>query len=94
VVTTKQVVSGGASTATPLAAKPPKGAACLPALALRDRRYYTENAPDRSISYVGLDPGVPRIEPGGLVRLSLARWFQGDLLPGERCYLQVSGTVG
>jgi len=48
----------------------------------------------RSISYVGLDPGVPRIEPGGLVRLSLARWFQGDLLPGERCYLQVSGTVG
>lgn len=57
-------------------------------------RYETVTAPHRSVPYVGLDPIVPSIQVGDLVRLSLAGWYQGQLLREERCYLQISGSFG
>lgn len=46
------------------------------------------------LSYVGVDPAIPTISAGSLVRVSLARWWKqadaDDDFP-ERCYLQLSG---
>lgn len=56
-------------------------------------RYESDQAPWLSIKYVGLDDAPAEIEPDQLVRLSLAGWYQGDYLPEERCYLQVSGVL-
>ncbi|MGD9752145.1 MAG: hypothetical protein AB7W59_14230 [Acidimicrobiia bacterium] len=58
-------------------------------------RYFTRQPPFWSMPYVGLDATPFLIEPGELVRLSLAGWWQGSWTPpGERCYVQVSGTFG
>lgn len=57
---------------------------------LINKRYEAQSGWPISIPYVGLDPAPPEIAKGGLVRLSLASWFQGDHMSEERCYLQVS----
>ncbi len=61
-------------------------------LVLVGSRYTTDEAPYLSIKYVGLDAPPTQIQPGELVRLSLASWFQGEHFSEERCYLQVSGS--
>ncbi|MDF1596278.1 MAG: hypothetical protein P1T08_09295 [Acidimicrobiia bacterium] len=59
-----------------------------------ETRYEAVLGQRRTIKYVGLDEPTPTIVPGELVRLSLASWYQGRYLPEERCYLQVSGSLG
>ena len=43
------------------------------------------------IKYVGLEEPLSQIEPGTLLRLSLARWFDQNGKTEDRCYLQISG---
>ena len=54
--------------------------------------YYADYS--RQLSYVGLQEEVDVIQPGQLVRVSLARWWKPrDADPSfeERCYAQISG---
>ena len=47
-----------------------------------------------TISYVGSAEPLDTIEPGSLVRLSLAHWWKpNDSDDEERCYLQLSGCL-
>ena len=47
-----------------------------------------------TISYVGSEEPMDTIEPGSLVRLSLAHWWKPeDSDDDERCYLQLSGCL-
>lgn len=45
----------------------------------------------RSLSFVGLQTPVDRIQAGTLLRVSLARWWSPDEETEKRCYLQLSG---
>ena len=60
----------------------------------RDKQGYFEKY-NRHLSYVGTsDELVEIIEPGTLVRVSLARWWRppnADPTFEERCYAQLSG---
>jgi len=55
--------------------------------------YHTVDAEKnaRHLPYVGLNEPQPILEPGTLLRVSLARWWTPDLRVEERCYLQLSG---
>lgn len=59
----------------------------------RDKHgYFTDYS--RHLSYVGLQEEVDVIQPGQLVRVSLARWWKprdADSSFEERCYAQLSG---
>lgn len=44
-----------------------------------------------SVKYVGVQPPLPVIKAGTLVRVSLSRWFQPGPGAPERCWLQISG---
>ncbi len=47
-----------------------------------------------TISYVGSAEPLETIEPGSLIRLSLAHWWKPeDSVDDERCYLQLSGCL-
>lgn len=45
----------------------------------------------RSLPYVGLEPAIPTIPRGTLVRVSLARWWSPSADAESRCYVQLSG---
>ena len=64
----------------------------------RDRKQYRyidiSNRYGYSISYVGSEEPIYTIEPGSLIRLSLAHWWKPeDSNDDERCYLQLSGCL-
>jgi putative nucleic acid modification protein with dual OB domain len=46
---------------------------------------------DAYIKYVGFSPSIRQIPSRTLVRVSLARWWDGDGHHEKRCYLQLSG---
>lgn len=61
--------------------------------AAQGRRYwFREGGPVTSVAYVGMEPQVAVIPPGGLVRFSLARWAAFPPGAEERCTLQISGS--
>jgi len=43
------------------------------------------------VKFVGCVKPIDRIPKGTVIRLSLARWWDGDGKSEERCYLQISG---
>lgn len=56
------------------------------------KKYLYEGS-GRHLPYVGVAPLLERVEPGTLVRVSLARWWCPDDADIElRCYLQLSGV--
>lgn len=61
----------------------------------RDKPYYSVGGIGRGrelcIPYVGYSEPVYQIQPGTLVRVSLARWWVPADVDEERCYLQLSG---
>lgn len=82
----------------------PSGSVCFwrPSVALARRDYddkikyeFTQNLIQRRrIGWVGLQPPLPVIPAGTLLRLSLARWWKPRDAPAseeEKCFLQISG---
>jgi hypothetical protein len=60
----------------------------------RERSGYYPDGDIRHLNYVGVEAPIRRIEPGRLVRVSLARWWRPENAdPGFelRCYAQLSG---
>lgn len=43
------------------------------------------------VKFVGCEEPIDRIPRGAVIRLSLARWWDGDGKSEDRCYLQISG---
>lgn len=55
------------------------------------RYFYPSFQGIRHITYVGMGDPVDEIPEGALIRVSLARWWQGAGADEKRCYLQISG---
>lgn len=57
----------------------------------KNKYHYVSSGYDTFFAYVGVEPPIPVIRNGTIVRMSLARWWTPPNSQTSACYLQLSG---